>query len=632
MVDVCLVHMPFSSLGMPSLSLSIFKSALKEYSISSTIEYANLRFAQLIDLYNYCSIENSGILTMMSEMVFAGYLNRENGHDADEYFSWLETYGGGQKNLDHSMKIYDSVVAKVDKFIAKLAKDILSLNARIVATSSSFQQNSACLSIMKMIKRLDPSVVTIIGGYNCNCDSGVALANKMPFIDYVVSGEADDYFASFCKNILEKKNITDDQIPYGIIRRGMYSEEDDNLPFSMTHNLDTIPIPDYHDYFKAIRTYLLEDHIKPTLLIEASRGCWWNEKKPCTFCGLIAKSNRYRIKSTQRILDELELLSKTYQHKKFAFTDCILSKEHLKKLIPMLIELNAGYLLFCEVKSNLTASQIHDLRLAGFYMIQPGIESLNDKILTLMNKGNKAIKHLELLKNSKTYGMWLSWNILLGFPFEEKECYEELLNLIPIISHLQPPNWSSNIIFQKYSEYYYSPEKYQLKLEPAKVFKFIYRNDKLMKHMAYNYEPVDEKEKTYYYQVSHKDDIYAKVVEATQQWVYDFYHTKDRLQMSVKDNCIEIIDLRKISKKNLYALRGIDKEVYLYCNTAINKELLLKQLISFYSEEEIDASIRKLEQDKLILVINNDLLSLATNSNGLRNHDITDLFLDNIIF
>ena len=40
------------------------------------------------------------------------------------------------------------------------------------------------------------------------------------------------------------------------------------------------------------------------LYLEGSRGCWWGQKHPCSFCGLNGRKNVYRYKSAGRLYEE----------------------------------------------------------------------------------------------------------------------------------------------------------------------------------------------------------------------------------------------------------------------------------------------------------------------------------------
>lgn len=90
-------------------------------------------------------------------------------------------------------------------------------------------------------------------------------------------------------------------------------------------------MPDFRDFFAEIKRCGLEKNICPVLLIEGSRGCWWGEKHRCNFCGIHTSKETlcYRQKSVKKIVEELKQQAEIYNIKRFVFTDCILSNEHV---------------------------------------------------------------------------------------------------------------------------------------------------------------------------------------------------------------------------------------------------------------------------------------------------------------
>ena len=89
--------------------------------------------------------------------------------------------------------------------------------------------------------------------------------------------------------------------------------------------------------------------------------------------------------------------------------------------------------VFYEVKANLSLPQVLALKRAGITSIQPGIESLSSRLLTLMKKGVQARQNLMLLRYARAAGLHLTWNLLWGFPGDDVEAYEETLAILPLI-------------------------------------------------------------------------------------------------------------------------------------------------------------------------------------------------------
>ena len=107
--------------------------------------------------------------------------------------------------------------------------------------------------------------------------------------------------------------------------------------------------------------------------------------------------------------------------------------------------------LFYEVKANLKKAQVRLLRDAGVRVIQPGIESFSNDVLARMRKGVRGLQNIQLLKWCKEFGITPQWNLLWGFPHEPPEEYARMAALLPLLTHLTPPQTASAIRIDRFS-------------------------------------------------------------------------------------------------------------------------------------------------------------------------------------
>src|SRR5262249_52576447 len=118
-----------------------------------------------------------------------------------------------------------------------------------------------------------------------------------------------------------------------------------------------LPIPDFSDSNPRIDQSPLKELIRPPLLMETSRGCWWGAKQHCTFCGLNGSTMAFRSKSPERVFDELQYLSARHGLKRIDSVDNILDTRYINTLFPRLRDSKLGIELFYEVKANLRYDQ-----------------------------------------------------------------------------------------------------------------------------------------------------------------------------------------------------------------------------------------------------------------------------------
>src|SRR5262249_16923556 len=153
-------------------------------------------------------------------------------------------------------------------------------------------QHCAALALTRRVKKLDPSVITVLGGGNCEGEMGLTTARQFPWVDFVVSGETEELFPPFCKTLLRRgADIPEAELPYGVFgpphRRALpVLAATGPVPRAIVKDLDQSPLPDFDDYFLALGAFADRHLVEPGLLAETSRGCWWGMTNHCTFCGL----------------------------------------------------------------------------------------------------------------------------------------------------------------------------------------------------------------------------------------------------------------------------------------------------------------------------------------------------------
>ena len=239
------------------------------------------------------------------------------------------------------------------------------------------------------------------------------------------------------------------------------------------------------------------------MLVETARGCWWGERSHCTFCGLNGTTMTFRSKSPERAFHELALLRRRYGAAVFSVVDDILDLRYFDSVIPMLAAAKLGIEFFWEIKANLTDRQVRALRDAGVAYVQPGIESLNDHVLELMKKGTTSFRNIELLKWCKEYGIKPMWNLLYGFPGETAADYDETIETIHAIWHLDPPTGYGPIRLDRFSPYHEDPAAFgMVGVRPLGPFPFLYPfPHETVMEIAYYFD--------FDYSDGRTDDVYA---------------------------------------------------------------------------------------------------------------------------
>jgi magnesium-protoporphyrin IX monomethyl ester (oxidative) cyclase len=443
-----------------------------------------------------------------------------------------------------------------------------------------------------------------MGGPNCEGTMGHTLVKNFKFLDYAYSGMANGSFSQIIKALLEEESNSLKKFPQLLSVNSMVNVED-NINNSI--NLNTIPIPDYDDYFDALGKSKLSSRIKPGLLYESSRGCWHSK---CTFCGLNGTLKNYSSKKQSKVFDDLIKLSNKYSTRNIEMTDNVMSKSLFKALIPDLMGLEKKLNIFYETRSNLSEDQIRSLAKAGVKWIQIGIETLNPNIEKLLNKDNHVIDSISILKFCIENGITASWNLLYDIPGDKEEWYYEIDNLIPQIEHLFPPSSVVKLRFDRFSEYHKKANNYNLKLKPRKSYFNIYpfsRND--MDNFAYFFENSSINK-------CFEKEVVKKIKRKVSTWRENFYNNKktERSYLVFKEveKSIYIYDYRKRREPKQYKLTGDTYLIYKACRSPTTINEISKSLKLNNTKHKVQHILDFIAKKGLILNFGDKYLSLAT--------------------
>src|SRR5207237_3798341 len=105
---------------------------------------------------------------------------------------------------------------------------------------------------------------------------------------------------------------------------------------------------------------------------ETSRGCWWGQKRHCTFCGLNGEGMEFRARSADRTIADLQDLLARYPECNIAMSDNIMPHSYFRTVLPQLALIRPKAEIFYEQKANLTLQKVRALARAGITRIQPG--------------------------------------------------------------------------------------------------------------------------------------------------------------------------------------------------------------------------------------------------------------------
>jgi len=481
MASILFVNMPVAAIERPTIALGTLKAILERAGHKSSVAYANLWYTEHVGLDRIQMIESTRPQDGLGDWLFAAAAFPD--FDADDA-------GYVRMILDHHPSLTTHPSFNVDAlftlkrqsaaFLENAAARILEQRPKIVGCTSMFQQHVASLALLRRLRELDPGIVTIMGGANCETVMGRTTHQHFPWVDYVVSGEGDELVVDLIEGALKYgRHLPPEHAPFGVFVPCHRSEGypagkgGGGLARAIVDDIRVVPTPDYSDYFSELGRFLYSSDVLPGLPIETSRGCWWGAKSHCTFCGLNGSSMNFRAKPAEQALNDVETLVARHGIRRIQAVDNILDNAYVAELLPALEKRKQPLSVFYEVKANLKRHQIEALAKAGVRMVQPGIESLDSRVLKLMRKGTSAWQNLLLLKWARQYGLGLAWTIIVGFPDEDDSWHGETARLLPLLHHLQPGGLT-RLRYDRYSPYFRDQARWNLQLRAGSVYRHLY--------------------------------------------------------------------------------------------------------------------------------------------------------------
>jgi radical SAM superfamily enzyme YgiQ (UPF0313 family) len=293
--------------------------------------------------------------------------------------------------------------------------------ADIVGITSTTLTYKSALKIIKIVKKVWPKSITLLGGSHVTFWDKEAL-KECQELDIVVRKEGEETFLDIVERIEEGKTYYD---TLGTTcRKKEKIIKNDDRPY--IENLDDLPFPAHH-------LWPLERLTKHGIIIFpiiSSRGCvYW-----CDFCTTVRMfGRRYRTRTPKNVVDELEYLKKRFGANRFTFYDDAFTVDQ-DRALAICKEIKNRKLKIewdCETRVDMVTKELLlEMKNAGCASVWFGVESGSQKVLDAMRKGISLAQTIKAFKWAKDAGLITVAGVVLGFPGETKETIEETTKFI----------------------------------------------------------------------------------------------------------------------------------------------------------------------------------------------------------
>ena len=496
MYRIALVNMPFAALSVPSIGLTQLAKVVEEEfkeEVSVELCYLNLEFGRFLgfEFYNWISWSGESHNSNLGDWFFREAAFPDEADNTTAYLGrYFPKLDGERLNMK---RLLLSKRRELGQFLDHMIEEYKLAHADLVGFTSMFSQNAASFAMARRLKRLNPGIVTAMGGANCESPMGQEIARNVSHVDFVFSGAALKSFPRLIGHLLNdepKKCHKLDGVfskeNYKYVRSKNVSGLGSIGEIGEQRSVDVLMELDYTSYLDAVERLYPGGEVEPTLTFETSRGCWWGERAHCTFCGLNGQTMAYESMSSTKAINLIESIFSYYPRaRSYQCVDNIMPKHYIKEVFPFLNS-PPDAVLFYEVKADLDEEALRTLSKARVRIIQPGIESLATSTLKLMKKGTSAVQNLLFLKNCLRFDICPKWNLLIGFPGEDEEVYKKYIREMETLVHLPIPDGVFPVRFDRYSPYFMNFKEYGLDLHPVDFYRLIYPfGQESLNRMAY---------------------------------------------------------------------------------------------------------------------------------------------------
>ncbi|MBM4135154.1 MAG: radical SAM protein [Nitrospira sp.] len=351
------------------------------------------------------------------------------------------------KQAGHSVSILDADSAGLtrDMLMAVLRDERIEIVGIITVTPIYNNVVKLCSEIKKEF----PAMITVIGGIHPTLAPMESMAPEC--FDFAVKGEGEQT----CLDLIEAINAGGGyaNISGLVYREGGKVVQTAERP--LIAELDSIPYPDW-SLIKKMEYSYPDALYHPVFPIFTSRGC----PAACTYCQTKnIFTRRLRNRSAENIVGEIEHLVNAWGAREIHIWDDVFTAN--KKVVFEVRDLmrERGLKIPINFPNGIRADEVDPdvfkaLKEMGTYQVAFGIESGNEEILEILEKGCTKAQVRDAVRWAKEAGLEVWGYFLIGAPGENRAKIEETIDFAIALDvdiakfHIIEPYPGSKIFYQ----------------------------------------------------------------------------------------------------------------------------------------------------------------------------------------
>ncbi|MFP4081643.1 MAG: B12-binding domain-containing radical SAM protein [Candidatus Aminicenantes bacterium] len=301
----------------------------------------------------------------------------------------------------------------------KIAESIRRFEPDVVGISNLFSSGfREAFQVSSLVKKIDPEIITVMGGPHPSALTEDVLQHQG--VDFVVLGEGEYSFKELLHSMERGSFQNLDGVAFHqngqvqVISKTQFIQDLDELPFPARHLL---PMKRYFGIGEAF----IVTREKPFAPLITSRGC----TAQCTFCPVHATWGRkWRARSAENVLDEIEHLVKTYGVKEIHFDDdnLVLNRKRAQKIFQGITDRKLN--IVWTVPTGLALWAVDEdllelMRESGCYKLYVAVESGDEYILHQVIRKPLHLKKIKpLVRAMRKLDIEVETFFVVGMPGE----------------------------------------------------------------------------------------------------------------------------------------------------------------------------------------------------------------------
>jgi radical SAM superfamily enzyme YgiQ (UPF0313 family) len=317
----------------------------------------------------------------------------------------------------HEVRILDCAIEGLDT--TAVAQQARQWRPDLLGLRCQFINYPLGLATAQAVRAAVPTVRTVFGGPHMGLVAEQAITDHA--VDAVVHGEGE-------QTLLEYVTALAEGLPLGQVKGLIWRDPAGGAVRNAAREIKT----GYLDYRQPAFD-LLPMHLFRTLnffSLEGHRGC----PMRCTFCSLPAvQTHRVRYKKPRALVDEMERLLLDFGINRFELIEVnfTIHKGWTREVCTDIIERRLPLQWICRSYPELVDQPtLEIMRDAGCYRIYYGIESGSPQILSNYKKLTTVERAAEAIRMTKSAGIQVYCDFLVGGPGETAETVEQTVRFI----------------------------------------------------------------------------------------------------------------------------------------------------------------------------------------------------------